>query len=475
MSVLMGFTRNQIIAGLCKGNYSRKLTSDGKFDRKKYLDYRKTIENTFDSLDQFYSRFSGASVSVDNLKGEFLSLRDDYNQTSSFVQGNVLRISREDRFHGYGPVRYDIEFSSYVALYISRPWGQTCFRAEAYADGKLSPRAFTLFHLSQCIGFRSFSLDREEMTDDGLDLAQDVAGSRLLVELLEESRKTGFILPVDVNTILHSGNRTKYDVISQRGRLKGIPKSVNRYPLAVGYAMKRALAVVGRDGRARFEGRNAMNIIRILDEYRGRFQRYFGETFRSLTTILDFAIALHLYGDIDPRVSTLYLGLCREKGIIADLSIRNEQTMLEAVFRISPPKTRNRKMKIAEPFRILAQKISGYELLETEKEMADEGCRQHNCVQTYIRAVNAGKCAIFTHVNAKGKRFTIEVGYDDGEYRCFQFKGVCNSDSPTDKMKFQKILEEVNEDIGVKRDRRLHSAYESGESHEIQDTDDIPF
>ena len=69
----------------------------------------------------------------------------------------------------------------------------------------------------------------------------------------------------------------------------------------------------------------------------------------------------------------------------------------------------------------------------------------------------------------------VDLGYDDGEYRCFQFKGVCNSDSPTDKMKFQKILEEVNEDIGVKRDRRLHSAYESGESNEIQDTDDIPF
>ena len=467
------FTREEVISGLIAGN-PHKFVDGGRspqcnrnrINRKNYLGFRKSVENVLNALDAVCEKLGdNNSVWFDTLMWYGFSCRRRFSTTSfDTFDGQIFRIGKEHTptWRSSSTERkYLVEFENATVRSVcydprfsgnNRLW----FCKEYHGDRGLSRLAFTLNDLLYCTDFESFDISTEQFVKDGFGIPEDVENLKLLMELVREAKELDIVLPVDLNTLLREGNRTKYDILSQRGRLKDIPKSVNRYPLVIGYMMKYSLPYFGKEGLPKFQGDNAKKCIRILRDNSIIFRCRSGLRLREC---IDMAIAKSIWPDIDYRVAVQYMHLCKKNGRKADLSIRNEHTMLDLIVEMSP-KDRNhdRKMKIAEPFRILAGKIKGYGLLLTEGEMKDEGLRQHNCVRTYIRDVNAGRCGIFTHVNGKGERFTIEVGYSDGQYRCLQFKGTCNSSSPEDEAEFIAVLNAVNAEISNGRTLRLHGA-----------------
>lgn len=96
------------------------------------------------------------------------------------------------------------------------------------------------------------------------------------------------------------------------------------------------------------------------------------------------------------------------------------------------------------------QKFSGYEMLETTKEMAYEGKRQNHCVSSYVDKVENGNCAIF-----RIKDFTLEViwGYSNGEKMITigQLRGYSNVDAPKylEDEVLSKIVEFNNKELKV--------------------------
>lgn len=459
------FTREEVISGLIAGNPHkfvdgwRSVQRDkNRINREHYLGFRKSVENVLNALDAVCEKLGdNNSVWFDTLMWCGFSCRKRISTTSfDTSDGVVFRIGKRTASR-----KYLVEFMNVTERSVcydpcssgnNRLW----FRKEYYGDNGFARLSFTLNDLLYCMDFESFDIGTEQYVKDGFTIPEDAENLKLLMELVREAEELDMAPPVDLNTLLHEGNRTKYDILSQRGRLKDIPKSVNRYPLVIGYMMKYSLPYFGKEGLPKFQGDNARKCIRILKDNPNIFSCGAGKRLRGCA---DMAIAKSIWPDIDLRVAERYLHLCRETGRKADMTIRNEHTMLDLIVEMSPRDTNhNRKMKIAEPFRILAGKIKGYGLLLTEGEMKDEGLRQHNCVRTYIGDVNAGRCGIFTHVNGKGERFTIEVGYSNGQYGCLQFRGTCNRRSPEDEAEFIAVLNAVNAEISNGRTLRLHGA-----------------
>jgi len=96
-------------------------------------------------------------------------------------------------------------------------------------------------------------------------------------------------------------------------------------------------------------------------------------------------------------------------------------------------------------------KFSGYEILNTTKEMAYEGKRQNHCVASYVSKVENGNCGIF-----RIKGFTLEIvwGYSNGDkiIKIGQLRGYSNVDAPQSLQDevLSKIIEFNNQKLGIK-------------------------
>lgn len=241
----------------------------------------------------------------------------------------------------------------------------------------------------------------------------------------------GLEIPLPIDRIVKHGNRTKADIISRQGKVKGLPKTLNKYPLPVGLAVGHMIKVMP-ESYARLLGKknseDLMNIFRCSNKSR-----------RSLSSYLETSVAILLYPSIDVHVAETYIRLCLKSKTILDLSLKNEHTMLEKIVCMSKNDSLGKKLSVAKPFKVLSSILGNdYELLDTEERLYLESNIQGNCVRTYAHAVNEGNCAIFSRF-VNGQRYTIEVCYD-GErgYYCPQFLGKFNT--KTDECREQQAL-----------------------------------
>lgn len=232
----------------------------------------------------------------------------------------------------------------------------------------------------------------------------------------------GLVLPLPLDRIVRHGNHTKTDIVSQRGRIKNLPKTLNKYPLPVGLAVAHMIKVMPESYARLLGKKNSEDLMNIFRGFNGRRS--------SLLSYLEAGVAKLLYPTIDDHVAETYIRLCLKNKSVLDLSIRKEHTMLMKVLEMSKNEGNGRKLRIAKPFEVLSRIIGNeYELLGTEERLNLESMVQGNCVRTYARAVNEGRCAIFSYV-ADDRRYTIEVRYDEEEgYTCPQFLGKYNRNS----------------------------------------------
>lgn len=110
----------------------------------------------------------------------------------------------------------------------------------------------------------------------------------------------------------------------------------------------------------------------------------------------------------------------------------------------------NRPMTVHNTF-IEFSKFSGYEILDTTKEMAYEGKRQKHCVASYVNKVENGNCGIF-----RIKDFTLELiwGYSNGDkiIKIGQLRGYSNISAPQSLQDevLTKVVEFNGQKLGVK-------------------------
>lgn len=101
----------------------------------------------------------------------------------------------------------------------------------------------------------------------------------------------------------------------------------------------------------------------------------------------------------------------------------------------------NRNMRISQHF-IDFSYYSGYEILRTTKEMAEEGLKQKHCVGTYISKVENGNSGIY-HIDG----YTLELCKNRQKQPLYigQFRGFENEQAPEDLVnKVQMVLDEYN-------------------------------
>lgn len=241
---------------------------------------------------------------------------------------------------------------------------------------------------------------------------------RLFNEIVDE-KCNGY---VRIDSVLKSGYRTKYDIISKGGKIKGLPKSLNRYNINSGLAIREAMNILSKDSMAKLYGKE--NSERLL-EYISFYDSY-PHGFDSLRRYLLAGLAGFLYSGIDQNVVLKYLSVCMENGMYPDTSISCEETMLkklEPYMEIIPKDC----LHVAEPYIRLEKALDyRYHLIRSREELRMEGTIQHNCVFTYEYDIDSGLCGIFTFTD-NGYRYTIEVNYYNGRYSCPQFLGFANS------------------------------------------------
>ena len=112
-----------------------------------------------------------------------------------------------------------------------------------------------------------------------------------------------------------------------------------------------------------------------------------------------------------------------------------------------------RKLKLGKKFKNLInnlkenRKISkdfSVKVIDNEKRLFLEGQNQQNCVYTYLKSIENGKCLILSY-KYNGKAYTAEIEIKDKKYHIRQFLGKYNSFEETDKPR--AMLQEFIENI----------------------------
>ena len=233
--------------------------------------------------------------------------------------------------------------------------------------------------------------------------------------------KEGIAVPISLRHILNPANTNKAEILSMGGKRRLPLKSLNRYPLGFGLALRIAQGYIPKDAFGRFTGtRNSEVFSAILKETKKFSQKDFAVS----------ALAKFLYPSIQIRVATDYLEKCKELNQPADVSIKNEEAMNNHILLMRKDSGDCSNLEIAPQFLRLAERLEPrYQLLRSNLDLEIEGIRQHNCVATYGEEVKRGECAIFT-LERDGKRYTIEIRLDkDCNFFCNQFLGVGNKAS----------------------------------------------
>lgn len=118
-----------------------------------------------------------------------------------------------------------------------------------------------------------------------------------------------------------------------------------------------------------------------------------------------------------------------------------EHDRVAGVHRMQQYKKMDLKIKSSNPF--LQLKLPPeFKMLETKREFFDEGKENNNCVFSYIPAVNAENCIIYTTLY-KGNKYTIEFGKKRTRFTLKQIKGYGNSKAPKE---FIDYIEECIKD-----------------------------
>lgn len=112
-----------------------------------------------------------------------------------------------------------------------------------------------------------------------------------------------------------------------------------------------------------------------------------------------------------------------------------------------------RKLKLGKKFKNLInnlkenRKISkdfSVKVIDNEKRLFAEGQNQQNCVYTYLKSIENGKCLILS-CKYNSKAYTAEIEIKDKKYHIRQFLGKYNSFEGTDEPR--KILQDFIEKI----------------------------
>lgn len=101
----------------------------------------------------------------------------------------------------------------------------------------------------------------------------------------------------------------------------------------------------------------------------------------------------------------------------------------------------DRKLKISKKFKNLTDKLKeskriskgfSVKVIDNEKRLFLEGQNQQNCVYTYLKSIESGKCLILS-CKYKDKQYTAEIEIKDKKYHIRQFLGKYNSFEGTDE------------------------------------------
>ena len=291
------------------------------------------------------------------------------------------------------------------------------------------------------ISFRSITRDLvREFVDHCAKACFPEASARLFKQVMEEGCN-GY---ATINSILKPSYRTKLDIISKGGKIRNLPKSINRYNINVGYTIREAKDLLSKDSMAKLYGKaNSERLLECFYNSEDRFRIY--DCMRKYLLVV---LGRFLYPNIDLNVVLKYFSICKANGIHPDTTISRERTMLEKLepyFEKHPQDT----LTVAEPFKKLEKMLDyKYHLIQTQEELMYEGCIQRNCVYTYEDDINDGYCGIFTYTE-NGNRYTIEVNFYNGFYSCPQFLGFANSFSD-ECLKLKKAFSYELDDINVR-------------------------
>lgn len=114
----------------------------------------------------------------------------------------------------------------------------------------------------------------------------------------------------------------------------------------------------------------------------------------------------------------------------------------------------DRKLKISKKFKNLINKLKenrkiskdfSVKVIDNEKRLFAEGQEQQNCVYTYLKSIESGKCLILS-CKYNGKAYTAEIEVKDKKYHIRQFLGKCNSFEGTDEPRaiLQEFIEKID-------------------------------
>ena len=113
-----------------------------------------------------------------------------------------------------------------------------------------------------------------------------------------------------------------------------------------------------------------------------------------------------------------------------------------------------RKLKISKKFKNLINKLKenkkiskdfSVKVIDNEKRLFAEGYNQQNCVYTYLKSIESGKCLILS-CEYNDKAYTAEIKIKDKKYHIRQFLGKYNSFEGTDNPRaiLQGFIEKID-------------------------------
>ena len=156
-------------------------------------------------------------------------------------------------------------------------------------------------------------------------------------------------------------------------------------------------------------------------------------------TINDYCrvfLELYDFSEIKTNINTWKSLKKNHDKVLEDIRERNYQKIMNDKKNIlkEPENSKFKNLKLPEKYKKINKKEDLYLL----------GEKQHNCVFTYLKAINKGDCVIYTCYH-KNEQYTICIRKKNNKFTLSEIKGKFNSQAPDDlKSEIRELLKKNN-------------------------------
>lgn len=230
-------------------------------------------------------------------------------------------------------------------------------------------------------------------------------------------------LPISVNAVFQNHNKAELFVNTYKdARLLKV--NWNKIDMDLGYMLIKSYRKVDEKSRNILQQfRNEDALLNLPYSAKEATKTFISNAYK--------CILGDAYDNNDPNVINDYVNICFLTHTKISLSARSMKRIQEMHDDVSHAYYNKRTPPVVIPKNTVFKRLrkllpAEFEWITSRRRLIAETVMQDHCVWSYADMMNKDQCAIYSYVDAEGKRFTLEFVVQNKRYICKQIQGKYN-------------------------------------------------